>query len=218
MEIVTKLARIIDGDSIIIDPPYEGEDSIRLLDMDCPETNYRWRCQGEYGTQAKEFLQTLIEVGDEIRIVPDMEVFDKYRRVLAYVFKDDLNINVEMVRAGMAVPYPIYPNFRHLPDLCQATIEARTERRGVFFSDPALTELPFEFRMRIRRSQPSKYVGDFSTQVLYAPHEYYVVDLENRVFFYRRGDALKSGYKYRVTTESIAELLDKKYEGTTFTD
>lgn len=147
-----------------------------------------------------------------------MEVFDKYRRVLAYVFKDDLNINVEMVRAGMAVPYPIYPNFRHLPDLRQATIEARAERRGVFFSDPALTELPFEFRMRIRRSQPSKYVGDFSTQPLYAPHEYSVVDLENRVFFYRRGDALKSGYKYRVTTESIAELLDKKYEGTTFTE
>lgn len=217
-ELVTNLVRIIDGDSIIVDPPYEGEDSIRLIGIDCPETNYRWRSQGEYGEQAKEYLQTLIQVGDSILIVPDRDVWDKYRRVLAYVFKDDVNINIEMVRAGMAVPYPIYPNFGHVSELRQAVIEARTNNRGVFFSKPELKELPFEFRLRIRRSLPYKHVGDYTTKILYAPHEYPVVDIENRVFFYKRNNASKAGYKYRTTTESIAHIVDKEYEGKTFSE
>lgn len=218
MGLVTNLVRIVDGDSIIVNPPYEGENSIRMLGIDCPETNYRGRSQGEYGEQAKDFLHSLIKVGDSIRIIPDTEVWDRYLRVLAYVFKDDVNINVEMVRAGMAVPYPIYPNFKHVPELRQAVIEARTHKRGVFFSETGLRELPFEFRMKVRRSQPNKYVGNYTTKVLYAPHEYSVVDLENRVFFYKRRDALKADYKYRVTTESIADLVDKKYESKTFSE
>jgi hypothetical protein len=83
--------RVIDGDTIVIN----GK-SIRLLGINSPE-------RGEYFyDEAKDFLESLV-LNENIEI--ESYGKDKYYRVLAYVFVDNKNINVEMVEKGFANVY-----------------------------------------------------------------------------------------------------------------
>jgi endonuclease YncB( thermonuclease family) len=104
MNIEKVVTKIVDGDTINVEPFDDGENSIRLLGIDTPETNYYGRSQGEHAGNATDFLKELISAGDIVRIESDQEERDKYGRILGYVFMDDENINVKLVAEGMAVP------------------------------------------------------------------------------------------------------------------
>ena len=94
MNIEKVVTKIVDGDTINVEPFDDGEDSVRLLGIDTPETNYYGRSQGKHAEDATDFLKELIGVGDTVRIETDEEERDRYGRVLAYVFKGDENINI----------------------------------------------------------------------------------------------------------------------------
>jgi len=83
MNITRVITKIVDGDTINVEPFSDGEDSVRLLGIDTPETNYEGRSQGEHADAAKAYLNQLISVGDTVRIETDKEEQDKYGRVLA---------------------------------------------------------------------------------------------------------------------------------------
>jgi len=89
------LVKVTDGDTIKIIYKEEYE-SVRLLRINCPE-----RGQDGY-IEAKLALEDML--GSEgIRLEfekPDKPERDKYGRLLAYVFADGRNVNVEMVRKG----------------------------------------------------------------------------------------------------------------------
>ncbi len=75
-----------------MEPFDDGENSVRLLGIDTPETNYYGRSQGEHAGNATDFLKELVSAGDIVRIESDQEERDKYGRILGYVFMDDENI------------------------------------------------------------------------------------------------------------------------------
>lgn len=218
MAITKAVTKIVDGDTINVEPFPDGEDSVRLLGIDTPETNYRGRSQGAHAEAAKVFLNGLVHVGDTVTIEQDQEERDRYGRVLAYVLKDAENINVKLVEAGMAAPYQIYPNLKFFDEIRQATIDARNQNKGIFNPADPLTELPFEFRMRVGRRSPRKYVGDYQTKTYYNPVEYKEVTLENRVFFFREQDAINEGYKLRSKPVDLSRIVDKAYQGLIFSE
>ena len=85
--------RIIDGDTI-----ESNKTSIRLLGINSPE-------RGEfYYEEAKEFLEELI-LNKTVNLKYGKERYDKYQRVLAYVFLDNTNINLLLVKNGLANIY-----------------------------------------------------------------------------------------------------------------
>jgi len=85
--------KIIDGDTIKI-----NETSIRLLGINTPE-------KGEmYYEEAKEFLQNLI-LNQTVELEYGKERYDKYNRILAYVFFNNKNINIKIVEDGFANYY-----------------------------------------------------------------------------------------------------------------
>lgn len=84
--------KVIDGDTIIV----EGGYSIRLLGIDADEKNYL--CYDA----AKERLEELI-LGKRVKIEKDKTDTDKYGRCLRTVFAGDKNINLELVKEGLAV-------------------------------------------------------------------------------------------------------------------
>jgi endonuclease YncB( thermonuclease family) len=88
-KIVTK---VIDGDTIIV----EGGETIRLLGIDADEKGYS--CY----YHAKKELENMI-LNKSVRLECDMKDKDIYGRYLRYVFKDDENINVWMVKNGLAI-------------------------------------------------------------------------------------------------------------------
>ena len=89
-------AVIIDGDTIKLDGV-----TIRILNIDTPET-FRSRCENELilGLAAKERLRELLDSG-EVTFVP--QGLDRYRRTLARVFVDGVDVGDVLVREGHAL-------------------------------------------------------------------------------------------------------------------
>lgn len=88
-----KVERVIDGDTIIADG-----DSVRLLGVNSPE-------RGEvYYTEAKEFLENQI-INRTIMLEYGSEKEDRYGRKLAYVFLNDVNLNLKIVEEGLGNYY-----------------------------------------------------------------------------------------------------------------
>lgn len=85
--------RIIDGDTI-----ESNIGNVRLLGINTPE-------KGEfYYAEAKKFLETEI-FNKTVVLEFGRDRYDKYDRILAYVFLDNKNINVEIVKNGFANYY-----------------------------------------------------------------------------------------------------------------
>lgn len=206
------VSKVVDGDTINVEPFPDGEDSIRLLGIDTPETNYHGHSQGAHAEAASAFLKQQIKPGDTVTIETDFEERDKYGRVLAYVIKDDINMNIKLVAEGMAVPYQIYPNLKFIGKINQAAVDSRNAELGIWDPNSPLDELPFVFRMRVDHRPPSKFVGDFRTQFYHYPSEYNQIPLENRVFFFKETDAKTAGYKMYPRQIILKDIVNKSYE------
>jgi len=87
-----KVDRIVDGDTIIV-----GGESVRLLGMNTPERGE------EYYAEAKGNLNFLVNTS--VKLVFGKDKYDRYNRKLAYVFYDNVNLNLKQVKDGYANPY-----------------------------------------------------------------------------------------------------------------
>lgn len=116
-----KVLRVIDGDTLLI----EGSRRVRLLGVDTPETKHPRLPPQPFGAEATEFTKRLVE-GKTVRLVFDVERFDDYERILAFVFIDGLSLNEELVLAGLATAETQYP-FRS--DMKKRLIAAEKEAK-----------------------------------------------------------------------------------------
>lgn len=124
---------VADGDTF--DVEVEGErDTVRLIGVDTPETKHPTKGVQCWGPEATDFTQSLLAVGTRVRLVRDVEARDRYGRLLAYVYLADTNVfvNRELVRLGLARPYPFEPNTAHKATFADAAWEAQRERRGLW--------------------------------------------------------------------------------------
>ncbi len=124
------VAEVVDGDTIRLG---DGR-SVRLVQIDAPER------EGEcYGAEARRLLERLLPRGSRVRVEADpaLDRVDRYGRLLAYVYKGHLNVNLELVRRGAAAPY-FYrgDRGRYAPSLLAAARRARAEGRGLWGACP----------------------------------------------------------------------------------
>ena len=97
-----KITRVNDGDTV----KAEGHDieiTVRLVGIDAPETSKKKREPGQpYSQQAKKYLADLV-----LNKTVDIKGYglDRYNRILGVIFHDGKNINLEMVKAGLAEVY-----------------------------------------------------------------------------------------------------------------
>lgn len=89
LSVVTK---VIDGDTVIV----EGGRSVRLLGIDADEKGYA--CYNA----AKLRIEELV-LNQKVYLESDGDDKDMYKRYLRYIILDNENINVEMVKEGLAV-------------------------------------------------------------------------------------------------------------------
>lgn len=85
--------RVIDGDTIVINGT-----SVRMLGINTPERGEK------YSDDAKEFLDDLV-LNKNVELKFGKDKYDRYKRILAYIFIGEKNINLELIKNGFANPY-----------------------------------------------------------------------------------------------------------------
>jgi micrococcal nuclease len=116
-----EVEQIIDGDTIRL----ESGDKVRLIGINTPESGH------PYYDEATEKLKDLI--GDsKVTLKKDKEDKDQYGRLLRYVYVDDVFVNLEMVRLGLATSYEFEPNTKHTSDFDSAENQAKNSGIGIW--------------------------------------------------------------------------------------
>lgn len=129
------VARVVDGDTLRVDLP-TGQERIRLIGMDTPETKHPDRGIEPFGPEATAAAERLCPPGTQVRLELDVETRDQYGRLLAYVYlPDERMLNAEMLREGLARIYTFPPNVRHAQDFLQIERQARAAGRGMWGQD-----------------------------------------------------------------------------------
>lgn len=122
-----RVVRVVDGDTLRVRCESK-EEKVRLLFINTPE-------KGNYGyRQATNALRNLVRTGT-VRLSFERaphERRDRYGRWLAYVFVDDLNVNLEMVRRGWTRYWTRYGKGSLQREFEQAEIEARESEAGLW--------------------------------------------------------------------------------------
>ena len=125
------VVRVIDGDTLVAVVAGE-ETTIRLLNIDTPETKHPDLPVQCLGPEATDFLAERLPAGTEIELEYDEERLDRYDRTLAGVYESGSLVNAEIAAEGLGVPVYFEPNDRFLPEVEEAAATAQSEGLGLF--------------------------------------------------------------------------------------
>lgn len=94
---------VIDGDTVDVNIGGTTE-RVRLIGVNTPETVDPDRPTQCFGPEASAHTKSLLPSGTEVRLERDVVARDRYGRLLAYVWRsdDDLLVNLELVEGGFA--------------------------------------------------------------------------------------------------------------------
>ena len=133
------VVRVIDGDTLLVDFA-DQELTVRLLNVDTPETkdpNEPVQC---LGPEATNFLTGALPAGSTVTLAFDVEREDRYGRTLAAVYDDDGRlINAEIARQGLGIPVTYGQNAKFRPPVDEAYQEARDRGAGLFGTEVGCT-------------------------------------------------------------------------------
>lgn len=114
-----EVVNVIDGDTVDVLIANQSM-RIRLAAIDAPE-----RSQA-FGNEAKQALMSLVK-NKKITVIKMGQ--DQYQRVVAFIKVDDLNVNKEMVRLGLAW---MYDQYSYDPSLLLLEAKARENKMGLW--------------------------------------------------------------------------------------
>ena len=126
-EIWRTCVAVIDGDTIVLD----GDERVRLIGIDTPETKDPRKPVQYFGKQAYEFTKRLVE-GLKVRLDYDLDKKDKYGRTLAYVYLEDGTfLNAEIIKQGYGFAYRHFL-FKYYDEFKRYEREAREKEVGLW--------------------------------------------------------------------------------------
>ena len=127
------ITHVTDGDTVAVRFGSTTE-KIRLIGVDTPETKHPTKPVGCWGPEASAHTKALLPPGTDVYIVRDAEARDKYKRLLAYVYRttDNLFVNHELLAGGWGVPLSIAPNNAFETDFAAAAYSAQQANLGLW--------------------------------------------------------------------------------------
>ncbi len=132
---IGKVVDIADGDTITVRTETQGDKTIRLSGVDCPETFQI------HGQQAKRFTASKLQ-DRRVRVVP--LTVDEYGRIVAVVFVNGENINEQLVAHGHGWVYRKYCKAAYCRDWLKLETTARDA--GVGLWEENKPQPPWEWR------------------------------------------------------------------------
>lgn len=119
-EISCKVVAVSDGDTIRCLTTDKKQLKVRLNQIDAPESKQ------DFGTRSKQALSDLIFGKD---VIIKSTGIDRYKRTLGIIYEGDMNINLAMVKSGMAWAYTQYADDQAYFD---AEKEAKNKKVGLW--------------------------------------------------------------------------------------
>jgi len=124
-----RVIRVFDGDTILLDNGWK----VRYIGMDAPEMHGIHNRPEPFAIQSKNLNAALVQ-DKTVRLIKDRSEYDKYGRLLRYVYINKIFVNAEMVHRGAAYAYPIPPDTQQAALFQRLQQEARREMRGMWAS------------------------------------------------------------------------------------
>ena len=125
------ITRVVDGDTVRVD--LDGvETTVRLLNVDAPETKRPNQGVGCLGPEASALLARLLPPETRVELEYDGEKLDRYGRTLAGVWLQDDLVNAEIARAGLASPVQYNGQVKFLAAVEGAAREAERRKVGAY--------------------------------------------------------------------------------------
>lgn len=129
-KIEVKLVDCTDGDTakFIVNGQ---EEKVRFLGIDTPESiNYI----EDYGVDASDYTCDILKNANNIYLEYDInsDRYDKYNRLLAWVFIDNNNLSELLLSLGYAEVKYIYGDYKYISNLCKAQENAYNNNMGIW--------------------------------------------------------------------------------------
>jgi micrococcal nuclease len=148
-----KVVRVYDGDTV----KATGHDitiKVRLVGIDAPEVSHRKREPGQsYGQRSKKYLTELV-----LNKTVDVKGYGlgPYNRILGVITLNGKNINLEMIKAGLAEVYRgLAPKKFDLDPYWKAERQARQAKEGMWVLGDRYIS-PRDWRRMNRRGEGSR--------------------------------------------------------------
>ena len=138
-ELRGKVVSIADGDKITVLDDIKKQNKVRLNGIDAPEKKQA------YGAKSKARLGELV-AGKEV--VVEWKEKDKYGRIVGQVHQSSLDVNLQMVKEGLAWHYKKYSKSA---ELAKAEAEAKEGKKGLWAEPNPVP--PWEFRKAEKKKQ-----------------------------------------------------------------
>lgn len=127
--LISPVLKIVDGDTI--DVQFDGGVvRVRYIGINTPEMKHSEKGVEPFGPEADEANRGLVE-GQTVRLELDVQPWDWYQRLLAYVYVGATMINAELVRQGDVQVAMVPPNMRYAESFRQLKHEALEAGRGL---------------------------------------------------------------------------------------
>lgn len=123
-----RVAKVYDGDTIVL----KNGKRVRLLGINAPEVESRFRTSEPGGYAAKKWLQEKLQ-NKSVHLQFDQERYDRYKRLLAHLFlPGEKHLNEALLEHGLAVLNIVPPNLRYADKLIRAQQRAEKQKLGIW--------------------------------------------------------------------------------------
>ena len=141
-----KVVKVYDGDTFKCRLESGEEVKVRLIGIDTPESRRNRKAYRDaersgksveeivrLGKKATEFTRSLIPPGTVVYLETDVQLHDRYGRLLAYVYlPDGRMLNEVLVEEGYATVYTFPPNVKYAERFVELQRKAMREGRGLW--------------------------------------------------------------------------------------
>jgi len=134
--------KVIDGDTIEVNIGGTMH-KVRYIGIDTPELDDNRVEYCALAQEATRYNKQLVE-GKNVRLEKDVSEIDKYGRLLRYVYVDDIFINAELVRQGLAWAKAYEPDTKYQDTLEKTESEARQDKIGIWQETKPSTPIKVE--------------------------------------------------------------------------
>ena len=129
-KIKVTLDSCVDGDTawFIVDGKRE---KVRLLGIDTPEST---KMVEEYGKDASSYTCSKLKSARDIYLEFDInsDKYDKYDRLLAYIFVDENNLGELLLKEGLAEVKYIYGDYKYINNFCDSQYKAYKDKLNIW--------------------------------------------------------------------------------------